>query len=260
MAGAELLQLPRLPSLVRRGDVPSHLQIEHWLLDAIDAGELAAGDRLPCERDLAAMLRVSRMTLRQALGALEARGLVTRVVGRNGGTFVQEPPISCDLTTLAGLTEQLRRHGVEASAKVLRAIEVPADERVASALAIDTGAPVFEVARLRKANGQPIVLERSCFPASLFPGMLDECLDGSLYALLEMRYGRRPVTACESLEAINVESCEAELLGIAPGTAIMLVERTAYAEGPTPVEHARDLFRSDRARIVFSSGIRGTSP
>ena len=50
------------------------------------AGEWAPGDRLSPERDLCRDLDVSRTTLRQALGALERRGLVTRQQGR--GTFV----------------------------------------------------------------------------------------------------------------------------------------------------------------------------
>ena len=48
------------------------------------------------------------MTLRQALGALEARGLVQRKRGRSGGTFVTRPRIECDLTGLPGFTEQMR--------------------------------------------------------------------------------------------------------------------------------------------------------
>lgn len=247
--------LPSPPTIARAADLPSYQQIERWLVEAIDSGALAAGDRLPSERDLAGILQVSRMTLRQSLGALEARGLIARVAGRNGGTFVQEPRISCDLTTLAGLTEQLRRHGMKAGAEVIRAIERPAPAIVAGALGIGDGAPVLEIVRLRAANTQPIALEQSYFPAELFPGMLGQDLEGSLYSLIELRYGRRPIRAFESLEAVSVDSSEAELLEVPPGSALMRVERTAYAADSVAVEYASDLFRSDRARIVVSSGL-----
>ena len=78
--------LPRAP--VKRGRGPAHAQIEAALDAAIDRGRLAPGDRLPAERLLAERYGVSRMTLRQALGALERRGRLVRNKGRYGGTFV----------------------------------------------------------------------------------------------------------------------------------------------------------------------------
>lgn len=58
------------------------------LLGRIQAGELAAGSRLPPERDLAEALGVARNTLRQALDRLEEAGWLVRRVGL--GTFVRE--------------------------------------------------------------------------------------------------------------------------------------------------------------------------
>ncbi len=64
------------------------------LASAIRLGVLAAGDRLPAERDLADQLGVSRMTLREAIRALREVGLVESRRGRSGGTFVRvsSPP------------------------------------------------------------------------------------------------------------------------------------------------------------------------
>src|SRR5919199_1478972 len=92
-----------------RGGGPAHAQIEEWLAGAIAPGRPPVGGRLPPERELAGRLGVSRMTLRQALAALEARGLLVRSVGRNGGTFVAEPKLERDLSGFAGLSDQLRR-------------------------------------------------------------------------------------------------------------------------------------------------------
>jgi GntR family transcriptional repressor for pyruvate dehydrogenase complex len=58
----------------------------------IAAGVLRAGDRLPTERDLAAQLRVSRTSVREALRVLEALGLVeTRRGSDNGAVLLREP-------------------------------------------------------------------------------------------------------------------------------------------------------------------------
>ena len=87
---------------------------------AIDEGALVAGDKLPREEQLAAALGVSRMTLRQALATLDGLGTIVRKPGRLGGTFVAEPRIVCDLTGLAGFTEQMRRAHVRAGARMVQ--------------------------------------------------------------------------------------------------------------------------------------------
>ncbi len=246
------------PVIIRAPGTTVHAQIEDWLAGEIAVGALRAGQRLPTEQDLAAWFGVSRMTLRHALGELARRGLVTRAVGRNGGTFVAEPKLEQDLTTLAGFSEQLRRHGMVAGARVLAAASRPAGPAAAAALGLAEGDPVHEVRRVRLADGRPIAVERSLFPAALCPGMLDCRLDGSLYELLELRYGLRPHRARESLEPVTAGVREAEALEIPEGAPLMLVERTAYAQSGQPVEFARDLFRGDRTRlVVWTSGMAG---
>jgi DNA-binding FadR family transcriptional regulator len=60
------------------------------LLQAIRLGVAAPGERLPAERELAARLKVSRVTLRDAIHALQDSGYVESRRGRYGGTFVRE--------------------------------------------------------------------------------------------------------------------------------------------------------------------------
>ncbi|MEO3790117.1 GntR family transcriptional regulator [Nonomuraea sp. B10E15] len=245
------------PQLERGTGVPAHVQIERWLLESISSGELAPGDRLPGERELARRLGVSRMTLRQALATLERDGVLIRTPGRTGGAFVAEPRIECDLTGLTGFTEQMRRAHLRAEARILVAATVPAPAAVATALRVAPGSPVHEVARVRSARSargrSPVALERSYFPD--LPGLLDEDLTGSLYALLAGRYDLAPRTAVERLDPVIARPAEAAELGTTPGAPLMLIERTAYAEGGMPVEFARDLFRPDRVRISVRSGV-----
>jgi len=250
-AVARLAALPRKPPMiVRQPGTTAHAQIEDWLADEIATGHLKTGDRLPTEQDLAAWLGVSRMTLRHALSELAQRGLVARTVGRGGGTFVAEPKLEQDLTTLAGFSEQLRRHGKVAGARVLAAARIPASSAAAAALQLSEGDPVHDVRRIRLADGRPIVIEHSQFPADLFPDLLECRLDGSLYDLLAENYGQRPHRARESLEPVVAGVREAEALEIAEGAPLMLVERTAYSRAGQPLEYARDLFRGDRTRVV----------
>ncbi|MFF0740356.1 FadR/GntR family transcriptional regulator [Streptomyces sp. NPDC004111] len=62
------------------------------LLCAIKLGFIAQGETLPPERDLAAQLGISRVTLREAIRALQQAGYVEPRRGRYGGTFVTYSP------------------------------------------------------------------------------------------------------------------------------------------------------------------------
>lgn len=62
--------------------------VANRLITAIAVGTFSPGERLPPERELAARLEVSRVTVRQALQRLGELGLVAARRGRNGGTFV----------------------------------------------------------------------------------------------------------------------------------------------------------------------------
>jgi len=61
---------------------------------AIASGALSNGDRLPNEHTLSSMFGVSRTTLREAIRALEAVGIVEVRRGAHGGIFVAEPGVA----------------------------------------------------------------------------------------------------------------------------------------------------------------------
>jgi GntR family transcriptional repressor for pyruvate dehydrogenase complex len=69
--------------------------------EAIADGRIGPGDRLPPERDLAAQLRVSRASVREALRVLEAFGVVTSRQGR--GADAGSVVTAGDQNGLAGL-------------------------------------------------------------------------------------------------------------------------------------------------------------
>jgi GntR family transcriptional regulator len=238
------------PDLTASAGPPVYVRIEQWLMSLISDGALLPGDKLPKEADLAGSLGVSRMTLRQSLGSLEARGVVERIPGRQGGTFIIEPKIECDITGLAGFTEQLRRGHVRASARVISAGVVAATRAVARALEVARQTDVYEIVRVRTARGTPLALERSYLPAAAFPGLLDRRLTGSLYSLLRRGYDEWPQTSTEYLEPFIATAAVADLLNVDDGSALLLIERTASSASGRPIEYARDLFRPDRIRVT----------
>ena len=243
------------PSFPTPDGAPAHAGIARWLTELIGRGELVPGDRLPREDAFAASLGVSRMTLRQALATVGGKGTLERKSGRNGGTFVREPRIECDLTGMAGFTQQMRRANLRAGARVVSAETVPATASVAAALSVQRGTSVHEIVRVRTVRREPLAIERSYFPVGPFPDLLDHGLSGSLYTVLTRDYGQRPTSAAESLEPVIADDGEARLLDVGVGSPLMLITRTAYTAAGLAVEFARDIFRPDRIKIALHTGI-----
>jgi DNA-binding transcriptional MocR family regulator len=77
-----------VPDLTRR-TAPLAVALADAIGDAVQAGRLAPGDRLPPQRDLADALGIAVTTITRAYAEAERRGLVSGEVGR--GTFVRMP-------------------------------------------------------------------------------------------------------------------------------------------------------------------------
>ena len=247
------------PDLSGVGDLPAHTRIGSWLEQLIVSHTLAPGDKLPSEVEISNALGVSRMTLRQALASIEAKGLIDRRRGRFGGNFVAAPRFEFDHASLPGFTEQMRRIHVEAGAEVLRAITGHPTPEVRQRLGLTRGEQVHEILRARSANGEPIVLEEAYLPAAVFPGLLSANLTGSLYMLMRS-YDAPPLSADEEIEATRATPEQAGLLGIEAGSPLLLITRTSSSESGIAVEFSRDYHRSDRARIRIKSRADGATP
>lgn len=164
--------------------------------------------------------------------------------------FAHQSKIERDLSTITGLPEYLRRQGYAAGSRVVSAAIRSADPTAATALGIEQGDPIYDLLRVRLANGDPVSLEHAVFPAHELPGLLEQPLGGSLMELIRDRYGIKPARAIERIEVVLASREEADMLDTKVGAALLEVERTSWGESGLAFEFSVDLFRADRTRIV----------
>lgn len=228
----------------------------YWKLRSlITAEQLLPTERLGTERELAERMNVSRTLLRQALALLEQEGLVKRTIGRGGGIYVSDGKISRHLNLVAGVPTFLRQQGFASSTKVLSARIGLSTAGEARALGLQVGAPVYEIRRLRLADGVPLSLETGTLPPAYFPGLLDHNLE-SLYDLLTREYASTPTRADEWIESRAPSRDEAVVLGIDESAIVFDIRRVTQDQVGRPIECARDVFRADRTRIQVLAGER----
>ncbi|MCZ0731650.1 GntR family transcriptional regulator [Mycolicibacterium iranicum] len=221
----------------------------------INAG--VPGTKLGSERELADRYHTSRSSLRQVLAALEEAGLIDRMIGRAGGIFISHAQVQRSLSDVVGVPAFLASQGYVAGTRVLSTKICAPDSTSQKALGLTSDDFVIEIQRVRLADGSPISLELAQFPADAFPGLLEQQLGGSLYEILESQYGLVAARADERIEAVNATGEEANLLGIKPKSALLLITRITYDQHDTPCEFSRDLFRGDRTRLAVTAQGRG---
>jgi len=235
-------------------------KLRRRLLSDIGSGALPPGSRLGSERELSEQYGVSRATLRQVLAALGEAGLVRRVPGRSGGTFVSHAKVEHDLSRVVGLPAYLARQGYVAGTRVISTQMHVADDVARNALELDPGSLVIQIRRIRLADGKPISLDQACFPAERFSGLMELPLGGSLYELLDKEFDTIPADAQEMIEVVNATEDEAQLLCIEEGAPLLLITRITFDSNGIPFEFSHDLFRADRTRITMRTpgqGLRG---
>jgi GntR family transcriptional regulator len=243
MTETTLIEELRSVSLVgSRGSGPLYIRLAREIEKLIARQLLAPGQALPSERELAEGLSIGRVTVRNAYKLLHKSGALE--IRRGSGTFVANRPVHIEqpLWDLSSFSQDMKQRGM-----VPGAIVLSADARMASpeeAMFFGTGRQDLMLAldRLRLADGMPVAVERAVVPQQLLNG--EPVGEGSLYDALA-RHGHRPVRALQKLTALVFEPLEAELLGVAPGSACLLIERVSRSADNRVVEHTRSHYRGD---------------
>ena len=237
-------------TLDKNGFIPLYYQIQRLLMEKIQSGALSEGDLLASEEELARVYQVSRMTARQALHGLKARGYALSQKGR--GTFVTRPKLEKNIMHLRGFTEDMKQRGMVPSSQLLEQTVVKASEEIAESLKIEPETAVMKLRRLRLADGTPMALEASRIPLRPFPGLERiSFAKQSLYYILRENYGVRVAWADETIEALPATREESELLTIPRRASVLSISRVIITTEQIPIEVACSRYRGDRYRALI---------
>lgn len=226
-------------------DRPLHEQVTAWLRERIGSSEYAPGERLPSEAELISLFDVSRITVRRALGTLEAEGQIVRRQGL--GSFVAPPRISQGLVRLTDFAEDMRRAGLEAHSVVAHRGREPAPAFVAAELGLKPGATVERLDRRRTGGDDAIAWDRTWLP--LYYGQLLEGHDlaeRTIFEILENEYEIPVVEGHFRIEAAVAGPDEATALGVEVGAPLLRVRRTSYTVAQRPIYVQLRYYRADR--------------
>lgn len=211
-------------------------------------------DILPPETELAAQYSVNRHTVRRAIAALSADGLLRAERGR--GTFVNAAPprIVYPVGERTRFSENMMRQSLEPSGRLVHAEIVPADAATAALMECRSGAPLHRLERLSVANGAPLSRSTSYFSAERFPGIIAAYAEtGSVTAALK-RFGLTDYRRRETrISAERVSMGDAELLNCAADSIVIVSKAIDVDLDDRPVQAIRTQFLADRMELVFAN-------
>jgi GntR family transcriptional regulator len=239
---------PEAPGTGRRDvhgeDLPS-VQVERRIEADILTGRLKPGSRLAPERELGARLGVARNTLRRALSALGAKGLI-QARGR-GGWIVVGPGVTERIEGPPSLTEWAARHGYLVTSTVVTARVRTVQSGEAADLRIPTSSKVFELERVRYIEGEPLSFDRSVLHPRLIPALKGvDFASRSLFGTIRERAGLIAARAEVVVHAVPASERVAGLLTIAAGEPLLELDEMTFDQYDEPFETAHLLNRGDR--------------
>jgi GntR family transcriptional regulator len=234
------------PLLLDSGSfVPYYEQIVSQVRDLIKEERLQEGQTFYSEGEVARILGISKMPVRQAFQKLRSEGLL--VVARGKKPLVGSGKVPWNFQQLRGFSEEMKRRGLTPSAKLLSLELSEPDAEVAQALKLPAGHSVYWLKRLRLVDDIPMAVVTSYLPASIFPELEKQDLEKqSLYYIFEHFYKRKLQRAEEVIGAATVKAEDAKLLQAAPGSAVLLIKETTYDAQQIAIEYSVSVLRGDR--------------
>jgi GntR family transcriptional regulator len=243
--GQDATELPGTGRRDVRGDDLPSVQVQRRIEADILTGRLEVGSRLAPERELGARLGVARNTLRRALAALGAKGLI-QARGR-GGWVVVGPAVTERIEGPPSLTEWAARHGYVVTSKVLTARVRTVASGDAADLRIPTSSKVFELHRVRFIEGVPVSFDRSVLHPRLIPVLKGVDFESrSLFGTIRERAGLLATRAEVVVRAVPATERVATLLTIAKGEPLLELDEMTFDQYDEPFETAQLLNRGDR--------------
>lgn len=222
--------------------LPRYREIEQALRARVAA--LQPGDPLPSDAELCAEFGVSRMTARNAVQRLVEEGLVSREPGR--GSYVAVPPSHRRANSLMSFSEEMRRQGRVPHSRLLHREIRPPTPGEARDLRLRDGDVVVALVRVRLADAEALAIESVALQGACAAAAMDADLEtGSLHDALAAA-GFVPARGRATISAEAAGDEDARLLGVAPGSPLLVERRVIVDLGGRPLETTTSRYPADR--------------
>jgi GntR family transcriptional regulator len=225
--------------------VPLYYQVEADLRALLKSSHVSAGDLLPPENELAEAYHVGRHTVRTALERLVDDHLIVRKAGH--GTVVQSRETLHQFSLARSFTNQISEMGLRPRSVVLHTEMRNIHAGDLRPLIPKIGLPCLILERLRFGDDEPIGLQHSYVILEHCPQLAETNFGtNSLYDVLMRKYNLTITEISHTISAAVADKRQAELLQVAGGAPLLVVNTTAYLEDHELIECSLTYYRADK--------------
>ncbi len=223
---------------------PVYLQLREVIREKIESGEYAPGTAIPSENELARLYAINRMTVRSAVDNLVHEGLLKRIQGK--GIYVTYGRMAQNLDDMAGFSPRMQARSARMGSRILKKGVRPARDKFSDLFGIAPQDDLFYARRVRVVQGEPVSLEELFIPLKLLPALEQTDLAVfSQYDLFEAS-GICVHRAVQTLDIVQLDPQEANLLGLENRRSVFLLSTTSYDENGHAIEYVQTYTRGDR--------------
>lgn len=226
---------------------PKYLQLIEILQKRIEDETWEPNSPIPSEHELEEIYKISRPTIRQALDSLIRKGYLYRVQGK--GTFIAPVKLNKGIMELTSFSEDMKSKGLIPGQKILIFERMVPSAKILKKLAIeDVTTSVLRIKRIRYGNEIPIGLQDAYLALNDSQLITLEEIEqiGSIYEILQRKFGIFPAEAEETLEVVLPTEEEADFLQINQQQPLLLNQRVLWSQTQQIIEFVKILYRGDR--------------
>lgn len=238
---------------IQRDPTPAYLQVQEVILERIADDTYPPGTQLPPEVELAQIERVSRHTLRRALGNLEMMGHIERSHG--GGTFVAQRRaiVEISLDTYESLHPHLAsRQGYTSRMDELAISSTSADADISRRLSLQPEAAVTKVSFVVSVNDIPMAYFDFFTSEEVVPVLkMRTEFEESVIDFFDGCNGRPRLDSYRmEVREVRAEPPLAELLNVSRGRTLFLFDGELFDEYDKTIGISMGYFVPECARIT----------
>lgn len=219
------------------------------LKTALNESRWKPGEKLPTERELVDMLGVKRMSLRQALMALENEGLIFRIDRR--GWYISQPRFIYDPQQHVSFQQAATAQG---SANWLDTSKdfIAATGADATRFGIAEGARLLRVQGWGAFNGHRIFVHDVRINCALAPDYADKLADRSFTSVWNEDFGIEPRLTDLMIRPVRLEGDPQQVLGCTSGAPGLYIRRVKSDSQGRVIQIDREFWRFEALEIRFS--------
>ncbi|TGY43486.1 trehalose operon repressor [Clostridium sartagoforme] len=226
-----------------------YIEIYNEIVSNIENGNLEVDSKLPSEAQLMDKYSVSRDTIRKSLNLLEQNGYIQKSKGK--GSFVLDiNKFNFPVSGIRSFKELIESMGKEVITSVEElSLRAPSKKTMAK-LELSNEDHVWKIVRVRKIDGERIILDKDYFNARFVPTLTLEVCKDSIYKYIEGELGLKISYAKKEITVQQATEEDKKYLDLGRDNMVVVVKSYTYLEDRSLFQYTESRHRTDKFKFV----------